>query len=271
MRFGPGKEHVTFGELFFIVTMFAMFWIGRRWQDDDAFPATNRSGDPSQRVVHMGPASWLLILMAVLVPVSGPAYLGSAVARTQWQLEHPDTAAMLPEAGQGWRGPIAGVEGWRPLYFDAFAELSGVYVDEYSGEVDVYVGVYGLGATADAEMISYRNTIAPAEHSSLVPSGKRSVSMGDGEEIVVRTQQLRQDGIKYQVWSWFQVGRHATVSPYHAKALEALALMTRDADDERVITLATPADERADQRLEAFVQRHSECLRSGFRPDACGG
>ena len=34
MRFGPGEEHITFGRIFFLVVIFAMLWIGRRWHDD---------------------------------------------------------------------------------------------------------------------------------------------------------------------------------------------------------------------------------------------
>ncbi len=80
---------------------------------------------------------------------------------------------------------------------------------------------------------------------------------------------MRQPGEDYLVWTWFQVGDRATVSKYRAKAFEAAAFVSRDASDERIITLATPADAGAAERLEAFVRDHGDCVRAGFRPGAC--
>ncbi len=62
MDFGPGKEHVTFGRVFFLIVIFAMFWIGRRWRDEEPPARSAPSGRPrrcrQQRRWAWLPGSW---------------------------------------------------------------------------------------------------------------------------------------------------------------------------------------------------------------------
>jgi hypothetical protein len=51
--------------------------------------------------------------------------------------------------------------------------------------------------------------------------------------------------------------------------MEALAFLTRSADDERIVTLATPLDAGSRARLQSFLSAHPDCVKSGFGGEAC--
>jgi len=61
------------------------------------------------------------------------------------------------------------------------------------------------------------------------------------------------------------------VSPFHAKALEALAFVTGSAGSERIVAVSTLLDDTAARRLQAFVEADANCVRAGFSAEACGG
>jgi len=137
------------------------------------------------------------------------------------------------------------------------------------GRVDVYVGIYGLGTTAGAEMISFGNRVFPSESGSLARSTKLRLPMPDGDELVVRQLEGRTVGSEQLVWKWFVVGDRPLLSPYAVKAWEAAALVTRGAATERVIMIGTIADPGARKRLESFVMAHAACVHAGFSARAC--
>ncbi len=130
-------------------------------------------------------ASWLVVLLSLLIPLSGPPYLASSVARAAARTQDPGALAGLPAPGRGWQGPQEAVEAWRPLYSGALTERSGVYRDSTASTVDVFVAVYGLGVTAGAEMISYGNRLTTEEDESLVRSSTRALEFGDGGKLML--------------------------------------------------------------------------------------
>ena len=269
MRFGPGMEHVVFGRVFFIVVMLAMFWIGRRWADD--VPAVSVA--PTSVPVSSRPQalSWATVALAFVAILAGPLLLDASVTRASAKLADTGSLIRLPAGGMEWQGAAGAGERWRPSYHGALVERQAVYQHRDGAEVDVFVAVYGLGVTQGAEMISYRNTVSPMERSSLVQSERRQLATPSGA--VVNARQLTVPGPMGTrlVWHWFVVGEHATASEYKVKALEAVAFLTRSADSERIVTLSTPLDEGAAQRLQSFFEAHADCAASGFAAEACGG
>jgi EpsI family protein len=133
------------------------------------------------------------------------------------------------------------------------------------------VAVYGLGTSVGAEMISYSNVIFPEERSSLTNDAYRIVTLADGTSLEVREVVASYNESRKLVWHWFVVGERPVVNPFAAKALEALAFVTRSAVSERIVAVSTPLDEGAAQRLEAFIQAHGRCVVLGFPAEACGG
>jgi len=276
MRFGPGTEHIVFGRSFFIVIMFAMFWIGRRWRDNEAAfarpPARGPGGQASQQAPRTAASTlsgWAAVPAAALVALAGPIYFASFSAEARSELADAGLIVALPAGSGGWKGPSTDPRAWRPHFGGAIAEQHGTYGGDDGGRVNVYVGIYGLGTTAGTEMISFGNRVFPAESGSLARSSKVRVPLPDGTELVVRQLEGRTVGNEQLVWQWFVVGDRPLLSPYAVKAWEAAALVTRGAATERVITINTIADSGARERLESFVLAHADCVHAGFPAHAC--
>jgi EpsI family protein len=268
MRYGPGTEHVTFGRILFIVVMLAMFWIGQRWRDP-APPVGLAVGSQTRPTSSLPMMGWAPVPVAASILLMAPVYLAASQAQARSRILDASNVAALPVGTAPWHGPRESLH-WRPVYRGGFVEKSGMYADDDNGVVEVFVAVYGLGGNMGAEMISYGNMLTPEEHRSLDAEARRSVPLAGGGKLDVREAHVPNAGEPRLVWYWFVVGERAATSPFVVKALEALSYVTRDADSERIIAIATHADDGAVRRLESFVIAHSGCVRGGFSTEACG-
>lgn len=269
MRFGPGVEHLTFAQVFFVVVLLGMFWLGRRWQDDA--PA-RRTENAQWLVSHRpAPAKWATVALALAILVGAPWYYTAAAARMQASLADASTAVMFPTGGAKWLGPIAGHVGWRPLYRDGLVERQGTYRRGDSAPVDVFVAVYAPGLIVGTEMISYENLLYAEEHVSLAKVDHRRIELAGGGVLNVREVIVPDSGSQRLVWHWYVYGDRSLTSGFAIKALEAMSWLTRDANLERIVTLATAYDDTAHDRLRSFLDAHSRCIASGFAVDACAG
>jgi EpsI family protein len=270
MRWGTGQDHVIFGRVLFLLVMGVMFWVGTKWRDS-AVPARAMATQENRTTDAIGSAVVALIACAALLPAV-PTYLAVTAARADDAIEvisaHPLT---FPELSGTWRGPLSDRAGWRPLFEDAVAEGSAVYLSSAGEMVEAYVGVYGIGGSSRGELISYRNRIYAGEHRSLLREEDVPVEFDDG---VLRVRQLMVPAgtDRRLVWYWFVVGDRPAATRTGAKLLEAVGFVTGGATVSRIVTLATRADEpgAAQQRLMAFVRANSPCVRSGFAPGVCG-
>ena len=147
--------------------------------------------------------------------------------------------------------------------------VSGVYSNPAGEEVDVFVSVYGLGTTNGNEMIAYDNVLSSREHASLVEDRRLDVSAGPGQGFQVREVVIQDERGAFLVWQWFMVGGRPATDGFVVKGLEAAAFLVRSADDERIVTLATPLDAGSRKRLQSFLSAHPDCVRSGFAGEAC--
>jgi EpsI family protein len=262
MRLGTGPDHVVFGRVMFLAILFAMFWIGRRWQDPDPAPVTGSTATP----VSLAARDWVAAMLPVLLLAATPHYLDAATADARLASGDPAAAVALPAAAAGWRA-APGLIGWTPLYADPVAEARGVYLDRADAHVDLYVASYGLGVGGNAEMITYRNRLYPQEHQSQYPERDRSVVLGGRPQPVREVVLPAPEGTRV-VWTWYRVGERSTTSPFHVKALEAMMLLGRRSVAERVVALAAaaPDEESARAALEDFAAAHGECLARGLQP-----
>jgi exosortase A len=263
MRLGTGPDHVVFGRVMFLAILFAMFWVGRRWQDPDPTPVAPLPATP----VRLAALDWFAAIAPVVLLAATPRYLDAATADARLSPTDPATAVSLPAAAAGWRGPAPGLIGWAPLYADPVAEARGVYLDEAGAHVDLYVASYGLGVSGNAEMIAYRNRLYSQEHQSLYPERERSIDLA-GRTHPVREVVLPAPEGKRVVWTWYRVGERSTTNPFQVKALEALMLLGRQAVAERIVTLAAaaPDENAARAALEDFTAAHGDCLARGLAP-----
>jgi EpsI family protein len=258
-----------FGNVFFVVMMLALFWIGRRWHDAMPSEEDVASGRPQVEISPL--ATWWPLPLACLIVLAGPPFLATSIARAAEHLADRDGLAALPPPAAGWQGPLVATGRWRPFYRGGLIERQAVYQTPDGQSVDVFVAVYGLGTTVGAEMISYNNVIFPDEHGSLAEDAVHTLTLRDGTSLKVREVIAGNGSDRKLVWHWFVVGERAVLNPFATKALEALAFVTRSADAERIVAINTPLDDSAAVRLEAFVQAHGRCVALGFPVEACGG
>jgi exosortase A len=269
MRFGPGTEHVTFGRVFFVVLMLLMFWVGRRWHDDLS-SARSASGRLSRAPADLGAMAWAPVPVAMLIVALAPTVLTAPPVGVEIHRGAGEHLVVLPTGTGGWQGPLQGVDSWRPHYLGGIVERQGAFRLADGPIVEVFVAVYGIGATGGREMIAFDNVLAAEHLGSLAEEQHRRLRLPDGSELLVNEVLVAEAGRHRLVWHWFRVGDRTATSALAVKALEAFALMTRSADSERIITLATIADEGAVARLESFVAAHAACIGAGFAPSACG-
>lgn len=270
MRFGPGTEHVTFGRIFFVVLMLLMFWVGRRWADPEP-PAAEAAGAGGLCASATRWEGWLPVALAYSSVLAGPLLFDSAMAAARAHLNNPASLVRLPPATSEWAGPEEGEGRWRPLYLGGLVERQAVYRASPGGEVDVFVAVYGLGNTQGSEMIRFDNVISSVEGTSLTVERSRVQRLPSGVQFSFRETVVEDGESQRLVWYWYVVGTRPLSSPFAVKAYEAIALLTRYTDTERVIVLSTPIDAGAPERLGAFLAAYAGCAGRGFQSADCGG
>jgi exosortase A len=270
MKFGPGAEHVTFGQFFFIAIMLATFWVGRRWHDEEpGLPAWLRDAAPATRrptlVEHLPFACGMAVVLAA------PFYQAAYARQLQASGAAGTELVAVPSAAvAGWTRMESAPDAWRPLYRGGLVEQQGSYVDAAGERVDVFVAVYGLGTSGGAEMIGYDNVLYAEEKEVVAAATVRRIELA-GETLTVREVLVPDRGGRGRlVWQWFVVGDRTSTNPYAVKALEALAWITHEATHERVITLATRPGLNARATLEAFATAHARCVAASFATEACG-
>jgi len=264
MRYGPGAEHVLFGKVFFIVVVFGMLWVGQRWRDPGAAFASPPTAPFVPALVRRVPA-----VIALLLLPAGPAAVAAMTARAATQLNVEQDRLRLPVAATGWFGPVAGSLAWRPLYSGYRVDRSGVFRGGDGTEVDVFVALYGIGTVGGGEMISFGNRIFEGERRVLADAAQRRFDLPGGDRLVVNEQAVADSTGQHLVWHWFMVGSRHYTDPYQVKFAEALAFITGSAVTERIVTLSTPIDGRAQERLQAFLRAHARCIAAGFDAGAC--
>jgi exosortase A len=267
-RFGPGAEHVEFGRVLFIVVMGALFWIGRRWAEDSE-PVVETKTQPVAVSREPGRFDLLPAFIAIVAVALGPVYLHSATRSAVARLSIDTARAALPDDVAGWAGPRADIDVWKPVYSGGLMTVSGVYSNPAGEEVDVFVSIYGLGTTHGDEMIAYNNVLSSREHASLVEDRRLDVSARPGHDLQVREVVIQDERGAFLVWQWFVVGNRPATDGSLVKGMEALAFLTRSADDERIVTLATPLDAGSRARLQSFLSARADCVMSGFAVEAC--
>lgn len=264
MRWGTGPEHTTFGRLMFVAIFLAMFWFGARYKDaaKESPRPVRSAGGP----VHW--VRWLVIPATAALILAAPVRSEQVRADVSQQLLSGEDQIQLGDGVDGWSA-VGEATTWRPAFSGAHTEQLATYLSG-NDYVEVYVGVFGLGVSAGAEMISYENRIHPDAKSRLLPETRRSISLHDGASVDVLETIGGADNERL-VWYWYQVGERRLTHPVSVKAAEALTFLLGGASDERVVALSTaaPDDETARRILLRFLDAHGSCGVHGFTPEAC--
>jgi EpsI family protein len=206
----------------------------------------------------------------MLLILAGPWLNSALVKKARSALPSASEIVRLPIAAQAWTGPNEAATEWRPAYSGAVGEGVASYSRSIDGRiVDLFVAGYGLGKTSGSEMIAYGNQITRREIKTLSPQQSVQVSLSTGSSLPVMEQVV--DGLEQRrlVWHWFLVGRRPTTNPYEVKVRETAAIVTGNANSERVVVLSTPDGPDARALLQAFVRDHESCVADGFVGARC--
>ncbi|WP_405242504.1 exosortase A [Lentisalinibacter salinarum] len=223
MKLATGIDHFIYGWFFFGVIIFVMFLVGARYADRHpvaesrpiAAAAQNRSDSAEDRSSLILAAFFALALIA-----AGPAliqYRSVAVPNPELALPSASGSATV------WEGPLSPADAWQLGYRGAADELAAAYQGAAEGDrVEVRVAAYGLQSQG-AELINAVNHIAAGDGWRLENLG--TVATPSDSIPRVRAVRARQGAETWLIWYWYQQGTEATTSNYHAKLLEALAIV----------------------------------------------
>lgn len=257
MEHAVGVDHLIYGWVFFGVVMLLLFWLGSLWADRHLIDALHeKSARP--RTGYVGVGFFGLVLAATVVLLAVPRSAESWMEDRARQVV-VTAAPELPAQISGWQGPEAAPDAWRPQYFDADAELAGVYHSN-DDVVELHLFQY-LNRGEGSRIGDWRNRIAGSDRHTpwrRSSEGPLRVTLRHGENIAVHETVLRGRGDRLRVvWHWYQVGEHTTTQPVEVKLREAQAILVGDGRGAFLVALATEdtqALEPARERLTRFLR-----------------
>jgi exosortase A len=266
MQYGTGQDHIYLGYVIFVITIAALFWIGRRYEDvatrsELGLEASSEVVDPRRREIV--PKFAILATISFLVLLSGPQIpLGAEETVAKDHL----FVSRLPRAVEGWQGPISPMLPYRPEYSGYTSHLSGGY--EKKGQlVEIHV-IYYSEQKQGAELIGFQNHVIDPDvwRSALnSESGEKKLVAVDG--LSINSATVTDDRNMLHLWYWYDVGGHVVSSPTKVKLFQFWNQLTGNVSSDAVVVLVTRSTEIADSSsvLEAFTRDHQVQLRTCLR------
>jgi exosortase A len=254
MEHGTGADHVTYGQIFFVLVMVLVFWIGGLFRErrpaDGTDPAVAAAVPTMQTRAGLATAACAVVVMAL-----GPAGDGWL----SWRAGALDTA-LVPVAApaQQWSGPGAPADDWLPRFLDPDHVVRAGYRRE-DGVVVLYLLHYrhegdGRGVIAHANRM-----LGPRDDAwRRLSESRRRIRLDDGALHRVREMELRRhDGtVRRIVWYWYQVAGIPTTEPVAVKLLEAWARLRGDPEGSLLVAVSSDyllSPDEARERLGGFI------------------
>jgi len=241
MKYGTGDDHVVYGWVFFGITMFALFWMGARWRDTEAIPASAPRIPESVSSVDAlyaplrSRGARRSILLAALATVAVTYGALSALRDVTPIADFKDRA--LKVLGGLQSGPfVPGSLSVEPQFEGARAVVKGTLDPVH--QTEVYLA-YFARQEEGAEMIAFGNTVIADTNKSWETESHQDIQPAGAGAITVREWRLRQAGRERLVWSWYTVGGISVASEYKAKALTAWSMLRGLGDHSTVAVLST--------------------------------
>lgn len=252
-RIATGVDHLVYGWVFFGIIMLGLFWIGARWQEDEA-PAPVLSAAAKKEAGTMRRSSFVWFAVALLAVLAwkplladldrrgnhGPVQF-AAISVPGWQQASNDT-----------------LQPWTPRYHGMRGEQRLAFTDANGSTVGLHI-VYYRDQEQDAELINSENRILMNKDPAWTFAGYGSKATSFGQQTVeVRSTEIRNPEHRVLVWHWYWIGGRWTSSDYVGKAYLALAQLMGQGDDSAMVAVFTSsvADHRevAEEKLSRFVQ-----------------
>jgi exosortase A len=253
-RIAVGVDHLIYGWIFFGVVIAALFWIGSKWREDDAAPATVAYRGMDGSVPRFAPRAGVLATAggALAVALAWPALAHVLERATDFRA--PILGQLKGE--KGWTKTAGAAVNWLPN-FDGWRALERAAFAKNGAAVGIFVGYY-RSQSQGMELVSSANQfVATTDRTwNLVGRGSRDVPLDDGE-LAVLTGEIRSANQRIVAWQWYWVDGKWTTSDYVAKAWLAWAVLLGRGDDSAVVVIHTaqaPDGRSAEAVLESFVR-----------------
>ena len=253
-KLAAGVDHLIYGWVFFGIVMMLMFWIGSRWQEDEAPVMAPGSSDSTIFQRHGA---------ALSIVYSGAAFILAAAfwPLAEWQLGHgltPVVARVEPVAPiAGWTVSDSAFADWSPRFENPSASLHSFYVSE-GRQVGLHIAYY-RNQDYERKMVGSNNVLVASkdEQWKHVAGGGRRTLWG-AEPIEVRTAELSSTSSPQRVlvWHWYWINGYLTASDVRAKVYSALMRLAGRGDDSAAIFIFAPKaeGEGGEAALEHFAK-----------------
>lgn len=266
-RLASGVDHLVYGWVFFGLMIGAMFLIGARWADPEAGEATGAVGVQAS-TSRAGPVLSVSMPKSVWWVAAGMLALLLGVHAWSWRLEQVGPRQPLqvnsPQAQQNWRQLDDAPMPWVPGFRQPSVARSSAFVLNGS-PVWLWTALFHQPG-GEGKLVSSTNTMVPVDDKSWSSYGS-GVRASHKVLPVFRTESLRRgatlradDALRVRVWHAYRLGGQWFVSDARAKVRQALQRLVHGHGDGWVVVLATPLDEDADKRIEAYLQAHLQAL-----------
>lgn len=252
-RIATGVDHLVYGWVFFGIIMLGLFWIGARWQEDEA-PAPVLSASAAGAAGPARKSNFVWFAVALLAVLAWKPVLNELDRRGQHgPVQFADFGV------PGWQ-PVSNdvLAPWTPRYHGMRGEQRLAFTAADGSTVGVHIAYY-RDQEQDAELINSENRILLNKDPDWTFAGYGSKTVNFGQQPVeVRSTEIRNAGQRVLVWHWYWIGGRWTASDYVGKAYLALAQLMGKGDDSAMVAVFTPsvADHRdiAEEKLSRFVQ-----------------
>ena len=252
-KIAAGVDHLIYGWVFFGVIIFALFWVGGRWREDDLEQGSRDAG-----AVRAGPRSLAFDRRVTSVAVA--ALVLVLAWRPVATVLDDQKSAVAPVLGE-----VPGAAGWldaddKPLAFKPdYKRPSSERVQTFRSGGDwagVYVGFY-RNQTQEAELVNAMNAVVTGANKTWrrVASGAKTVQIGD-KPVSVEVAEVKGSGHQLLAWRWYWIDGELTANDYVAKGRLAYSKLLVRGDDSAVVLIYTdrPDDRAAGERiLQRFV------------------
>lgn len=239
-------DHESFGWILFGIALLALFGIANRLGDSSGSTEEYRNPDLANTDEFRAWPATLAVICALAV---GPAWAAIISERNAMPVA---ATIVLPEARSQWLGPQNTASDWQPEFAGASREALAKY-DSDSGSVWLYNNVY-LVQDQDRELVNMHNDIAgyfrteSAREFSLPIEGSINLNARD----VVASN----GGLRWRIWSWYEIDGHRESNNAKAKLKQALATL-KGRPEAGTVAVATPClgdCKQAGLRLGEFLQ-----------------
>lgn len=264
MKHAVGVDHLIYGWVFFGFVMLLLFWLGSLWREKTPVEAFGTRPLPVAR--QFSPRYMVSLLLALGIVLAAPR-AGELWLQQQAQQVVVTQAPALPAAIPGWSGPQQAVMPWQPQYFDADAELAGVYTRP-GAMLELHLLQY-LNHGEGSEIVSWRNRIYDGKRWRRSDQSTRQVRLSQNVNLSVRETILRGPGGTWRVvWHWYQMGNNETIRGVEVKLREVLAVLAGDGRGAFVVAVSMEDGGSLEQmrgEMARFVQALPRPL--GYRLD----